>query len=151
MYRQKTLDPHSKCAVFDYLMRLSYKNKQNYKNFKYTTLNEYWFMNNIVIYTKKNFYLLKEINKIISTLKSNGLINHWVAEQTVLDMKVSRSSGPNSLNLTQLQGIFEVWIYGIIVSITCLLLENIFHKIKSLNIKLFRRKGRVVQKRLYIE
>lgn len=128
--RRTTFDPYSKSAVIDYLMRIRYTNKLNYKNFTYTVLKECWFINNMVMYTKKNFFLIDEFDVAIRRLKSSGLINYWVDKFTRLeDLKV-KETVEETLSLEQLQGVFEIFIYGLIISIACFLGEIIFNLLK---------------------
>lgn len=130
-YRKKTLEPFSKSAVFDYMMRTLYANHLNHKNFAYSILKEYWFINNIVMYMQKDFYLVDDFNEIISRLTSSGLISYWVSNEIRLKEKTTESSLPMGLNVSQMQGIFEVWLYGLMVSSICALLEIIFKKLSA--------------------
>lgn len=129
-YRQKTLDADSKVAVFDHMIRTLYMNQQNHKQFTYKILDDYWFINNIVIYFRKNFYLATEFDEIISRLTASGLVNHWFSQYIAKSMKGQSKSGPSSLKLLQLKGIFEVLVYGLVFSLACFTLEILLFKFR---------------------
>lgn len=125
-YRRKTLDPFSKTAVVDYLLRISYLNKHNHQNFTYKILKEYYFINNIVTYMRKGFYLLKDFDEIVGRMSANGLISYWVAQQTDLT-QTNLKPKTTSLNLFQLEGIFTIWLYGLMLSTVLFALEFTFY------------------------
>lgn len=125
-YRRKTLEPLSKNAVVDYLVRISYMNKQNQKNFTYKILKEYYFINNIVTYMRKNFYLLEEFDETIGHISASGLTSYWMAQQTIFT-PIETKPKISSLNLFQLEGIFTIWIYGLGVSMAMFFFEFVFH------------------------
>lgn len=104
-------------AVFDYLMRTLYTNQQNKNKFTYKILKEYWFINNMVFYMRKNFYLLQEFDRISGRLAASGLIDYWVSNYVDVHMKPAQKPAPKGLQLEQLQGIFEVWMGGMVVSL----------------------------------
>lgn len=129
--RQRTLQPSSKIAVFDYLMRTLYTNQQNQNKFTYTILNEHWFINNMVFYMRKNFYLLKEFDRISGELAASGLIDHWVSNHVHVSMKRTQKPEPSGLKFGQLQGIFEVWVVGMIMSLFWFVVELTIAKLKN--------------------
>jgi hypothetical protein len=130
-YRLKTLEANSNTAVFDYLMKILYINKVNDKKISYNILKEYWFINNIVFYTKKNFYMIKKFNVIISRLKSNGLINYWMSQETEIARKARGESGLEVLKIKHLEGVFEVFFIGLILAFLCFMIEKTIFLIKS--------------------
>lgn len=129
--RQKTLQPSSKMAVFDYLMRTLYTNQQNQNKFTYRILKEYWFINNMVFYMRKNFYLLHEFDKISGRLAASGLIDHWVSDHVDVHIKPIQKLHPKTLKLQQMQGIFEVWMGGLIIALFSFLAELAIAKTKN--------------------
>lgn len=111
------------------MMRVLYANQLNHKQFAYTILKEYWFINNIVMYMQKDFYLVDDFNEIISRLTSSGLINYWVSNEIRLKEKTAEVYLPMGLNIFQMQGIFEIWLYGLILSSICAILEIIIKRL----------------------
>lgn len=86
-----------------------------------------------VFYTKKDFYLLDELNKKINMLKTSGLINFWGSEnfkQTKLNSKGQKQ--PKVLTLNQLKGSFYILLIGFVSSFLCFSFEYM-NKIKNWN------------------
>lgn len=118
-------------AVFDYWMRTLYTNQQNQNKFTYRILKEHWFINNMVFYMRKNFYLLEEFDEISGRLAASGLIDHWVSNHVDVHVKPMQKQQPKGLKFGQLQGLFEVWMVGLIISMILFAVELIFAKIKK--------------------
>lgn len=78
---------------------------------------------------QKDFYLVDDFNEIISRLTSSGLISYWVSNEIRLKEKTTEVSLPMGLNIFQMQGIFEIWLYGLILSSICVLLEIIIKRL----------------------
>lgn len=131
-YVIKTLDPMFKSAVCSYFSIVAYINAVNRHNFTAKILDEALVTNRIVFYFSKNFYLVDDFNKRLSQFKANGLIDLWMSKY--ISAEKSRPQDiPSSMNLRHLQGIFEILIYGLTVSLFAFLLElfsKIFLKIK---------------------
>lgn len=122
-------------AVFDYLMRTLYTNQQNQNNFTYKILKEYWFINNMVFYMRKNFYLLNEFDRISGRLSASGLIDHWVSNHVHVNFKPIHKTEPSGIQFEQLQGIFEVWMGGLIMSLFSFVVELVIAKLKNCILK----------------
>ena len=109
-YRDKTLDPSFKGAVFNYLNQILYLNQVNYKNFTYRICKENFINNRMVFYFQKDFYLLNQFNEKIEALHENGLINKWRSK--FVDSRFANikqiSSGPMPLTVFHLLGSFEI-------------------------------------------
>jgi hypothetical protein len=128
-YRERTQQPNSKVALFDYLMRTAHLNRINKGKISYNILKEYWFINNMVFYTKKNFFMLEKFNEIISQIKSSGLMNHWVTTEIEGERKNSKA-GPKQLKLEHLEGVFEVWLIGLCVAVFGFVMEKVSFVVK---------------------
>lgn len=83
------------------------------------------------MYMQKDFYLVDDFNEIISRLTSSGLISYWVSNEIRLKEKTREGSLLMGLNFFQMQGIFEIWMYGLMLSSICILLEVIFQKLST--------------------
>lgn len=113
----KTLDPSKKSVVCHYYSVISYLNSLNSRNFTLRILNEVLVSNQIVFYFTKNFYLVDEFNEKISFFKASGLINFWMSRYAGPDTMKAEDI-PTKLTLLNLQGTFELFLYGIIISVT---------------------------------
>ncbi|CRL04595.1 CLUMA_CG017663, isoform A [Clunio marinus] len=129
-YLLKTLDPYFKGGVCCTLDEVAAKNKQNRNNYTLRVLPEdiYLFKNGI--YFRKNMPIVELFDKKISLFHSSGLINFWVSKY--LDLSYAKisvtSETPKKLSIEQLEGIFLLWLYGLLTATTFLVLENIYSK-----------------------
>jgi hypothetical protein len=84
----------------------------------------------LVIYCRKNFYLLDEINEKIEFLKASGLINFWHSQNIRKRfLTVNNLNLPKILNIKQLSGCFHIVLLGTFVSFVVFLLEYFSNKI----------------------
>lgn len=80
----------------------------------------------IVIYVKKEFYLLKALNDKIRYLKASGLVKFWHfqdVEQRFLDPK-NQDDHPKVLNFKMFIGCFQVLSLGCILSCFVFIFEK---------------------------
>lgn len=87
----------------------------------------------VVIYSRKNFYLLKEFNVILGRLIQAGLINFWRAR----DFDFSRlnrkeNQPPKVLTLPQVQGCFKILVVGYLIGGVVFIIEQLFMKKRNL-------------------
>lgn len=80
----------------------------------------------IVIFTKKEFYLLKAINGKLESLKASGLMTLWHAQDTEKQFEHSKEQKehPKLLTLEMLTGCFQVLIAGYLLSCIIFLIET---------------------------
>lgn len=84
----------------------------------------------MVIYTKKNFYLLDALNIKIKQLQSSGLIDFWRNEKfNIRLLNIKKTRHPKALTTNQLQGSFQVWAAGCVFSTILFIVEYLFAKI----------------------
>lgn len=113
-YRDKTLDPQFKGAVFNYLSQVLYLNQLNYKTFTYRICKEKFTTSQILFYFQKDFYLLDDFNHFMAALHQSGLINYWRSK--FIDVRFSNIKevpAPASLTFFRLLGSVQVWTVGI--------------------------------------
>ena len=86
----------------------------------------------MVIYTPKNFWLLKELNEKIGLMKAAGLIDFWYFQ--LIDKKLAKKTKikekPKILKLVQFQGCFGILMCGlglIFLVFTFEIVKNKFH------------------------
>lgn len=99
------------------LLRALYFNQLKPFNSRYHICNEVFMTIPIVIYTRKNFYLIDELNEKIENLKAAGLINLWnyqpIDERIRFEHDMTKAT---ALRLEQLVGIFEIFGAGLLIS-----------------------------------
>lgn len=83
----------------------------------------------IVIYTKKDFFLVNEIDNEIEIFKSAGLIEFWDFKSN--DHKVTGSM-LNPLTLDHLNGSFQILLIGSVVSLIVFVMELLIPFIKTI-------------------
>lgn len=85
----------------------------------------------IVMYFRKNFFLIPKINGVVRNLVSAGLIDHW--HYNYIERKISKpdqDAGPKVMTMIHLIGSFEVLAGGCAIGILCFLAELICHRFK---------------------
>jgi hypothetical protein len=85
----------------------------------------------IVIYTKRNFYLLQAINEKIENLKATGLIDYWYSLSFSKEFSNEKSNTPKVLTFGHLSGCFYIWICGCFVSFLTFVLELTIDRFKN--------------------
>lgn len=76
-------------------------------------------------YFTKNFYLVNEFNEVISNCQSAGLIDYVMSKYTKLTKKIEKQP-PSALSYNNLEGFFELFAYGLILSFLSFILEILF-------------------------
>lgn len=133
IYRAKTLDPTFKGVFLDYLTKILYENERNYKNFTFKICPEHIMPSFVVAYARKNLYLIPEINKQIEAFKSNGLIGFWIKQYTSYKHNYrSASSHPSQLKFVNLQGAFEILIYGLVIAFAIFIIELLVRIVRKI-------------------
>lgn len=80
----------------------------------------------IVIYTRKDFFMLHTLDQEINMLNTAGLINHWNSEDIHSDiLKEKEPNRPKLLTLTQLTGCFQLLFFGYVASFVAFVVERI--------------------------
>lgn len=115
-----------------------YSNMKHKNSFVHKVCKQNIYTVNIVIYFPKNFYLVEEINRKISSLLSAGIVSHLI--EKYVDMRFwegkTESKGRQKLSLKHLEGAFVLWIIFCSISFTFFLLElctNVVQGMKSQN------------------
>lgn len=131
MYRKRTLDSSFKGAVSSPLFEIVYMNKMNFKSFAFKTLKEPLNNNFAVFYFQRNFYLLNAFNEKIGILKAAGLVDYWISKDidpSFLHIKQEKL-GPQTLNIEQLLGCFELWFLGVFLGLIAFSFEITYKRI----------------------
>jgi hypothetical protein len=117
-------DPDFAATYEESLLRSLYWNQQNDFDHQKRICKEFFMIRPEVIYTKKNFYLLEEINGKLSFLVNSGLIEFW-SYRDINKMKLDarEAKAPKILTLSHFQGCFGILALGIVVSYVVFLCE----------------------------
>ncbi|CAO1381635.1 unnamed protein product [Diamesa serratosioi] len=131
-YREKALDPTFKGGVLNPAIEIAYWNKLN-RNISNIVCKEVVFTNEMVFYFQKGHYLVHEFNEKIAIFKEAGLTEWWLANhlQSKLFTRKNLPTGPKTLTIQELLGVFEACAY-------CLNLAGFVLILELLYIKLFR-------------
>ena len=113
------LDPSIKYALIATTPFVHYKNQLNDRNATLTTCKEQLLTVPIVLYYRKNHYLVKEVNQKMSMINSAGLSDYWTKIYLEKTLKSDHKSKRElqKLNLQQLYGSFQIWIGGCIIGL----------------------------------
>lgn len=96
-----------------------YANQQSYfANEKiYTICKEQFISFPVVVFAKKNFYLIEAINKKISIFQAAGLIKYW--HHQAIDKRFQKSRGlkvPTMITVSHVSGCFVLLFGGLLIS-----------------------------------
>lgn len=84
----------------------------------------------IVIYTRKDFYLLDELNQKIDILAAAGLIDYWRNQDFDFhNITTAKTNYPEPLTIAHLSGCFTLWVWGCSVSFIIFIVESICFKL----------------------
>lgn len=117
-------NPSFKGALTISMLDVLYINQIRSKSSQYKICKEVVSTNPVVIYTRKNFYLIDALNNKIEQLKSAGLVEFWQLkhiDQKLLNFK--ESSEPIVLVMVHLIGCFCLLVTGCAASFVVFLFE----------------------------
>lgn len=120
-----------KDAVVSSVLGVLYQNQEFKQKIRFKVCKEMLFMTPVVIYTRKNYYLLNAISSKLEILKSSGLINFWQSQDVdVMLLRTKEVIYPESLKLSDLMGVFSVLFLGLTISSLVLVYEILKHKLQ---------------------
>jgi hypothetical protein len=99
-----------------------YQNQIN--SYKQTICKEVFMVMPVVMYARKQFFLLPEINEQIKLLNANGLIRYW--HDSSVDRRklmTSETAHPKVLKFHSMIGCFQILIFGCLVSLVVFIIE----------------------------
>ena len=79
----------------------------------------------VVIYMKKNSYLVNEVNDKIGTLRAAGLIDYWYKLSFTDNFNKNQGKPRKVLSWNHLSGCFEIWGCGCLLSCLAFIVEFI--------------------------
>lgn len=117
-------EPTFKGAFGRSLFKTLYDHQISPNNTRNKILKETFLTVPIVIYTKKEFYLLDELNKKIELLKSSGLIDYWHNQEVNKGALTEHNlGGPRILRIGELLGCFQILLSGCLIGLVIFVLE----------------------------
>lgn len=89
--------------------------------------------NHLVIYFRKSFYLVDEINDKIRLFKSSGIINFFISKYADEKYKKIQTGddGPSKLTVNHFIGIIQLWLFGLVISFVSFVVEIFAIKIRK--------------------
>lgn len=106
------------------LMKVVYLNKMSSKENRNRICKDVFMTISIVIFTKKDFYLLDELNHQIGMFQASGLIDFWHNQDInrgIVDENDSKI--PTVLTLRQMMSSFQILLIGLFVSLVVHIIE----------------------------
>ena len=85
--------------------------------------------NQIVLFFRKNHYLVEAVDNVIGIFKSSGLNDYWIAKYSK-KIEVLIESGPKVMTAYDLSGTIKIFFVGSMISavaFVCEVLYNRFH------------------------
>lgn len=106
--------------------RTSFLNQNLSEEMRFDVCPEYFLTIPLVIYTKKNFYLLDALSEKIEILKASGLIDFWQAQDVNREiLNYKKPVFPKALELKIFLGCFEILLFGGFASLVLFILEHL--------------------------
>jgi hypothetical protein len=103
-------------------------NQRNEYNFTFNFCKERLSGISIVLYFRKNFFIIPSINTVIRNLVSAGIVEH--IHKRFLDENLLSAqrpvTRPKVLTLEHMKGCFQLWTCGCFVACVCLAIEKCF-------------------------
>lgn len=110
------------------LMKVIYLNQISSKEKRNHICKDVFMTISVVIFTKKDFYLLDEINNKIGMFQAAGLIDFWHNQNVNREIIDKDKRYPVVLTLNQLLSCFQLLFVGFLISFLVFILE-IFLKV----------------------
>jgi hypothetical protein len=127
---QKVSHPNSKKAFLRSSFQSHYLNQYRPIDQRFTICKEILLALPVVIYTKKDFFLIGELDRKLSDLMAAGLIDHW-SFKALRKQKNERKNGPKMLTMKKLAGCFHILFCGLAISFVAFVFEyGIGNKLK---------------------
>lgn len=126
-------NPHFKGAYGISKFKVLYLNQKRDEESNYKICRENFLTIPVVIYTRRDFYLLGALNSKIDRLKSAGIIEFWQEQE--VDIKLlnqKESTQPRTLTISQFHGSFQVLLMGLMTSFVMFLIEMLSQNFKLL-------------------
>lgn len=117
-------DPSFNVAIVKSLTSIKYHNQNVTADERFKFCKETLITIPIVIYTRKNFFLIDALNEHFENFKAAGLLSKWFKEdidQDLLDEKIA--DVPKVFAIRDLLGCFQVWCFGLLISIAVFVVE----------------------------
>lgn len=117
-------NPTINAAVVKSLTSIKYYNQVVAYNKRVNFCKETLLTIPVVIYTKKNFFLIGAMNEQFENFKAAGLLTKWYKEDIHQDSTDEVTTGvPKVFSLHDLLGCFQVLGFGILISIVMFVIE----------------------------
>lgn len=118
-------DPSFKGALGRTYTKLVYQNLQMPLEKRFHFCKEVLLNIPIVMYTRKNFFLVDELNEALEAFRTAGLIGKWYNDDLKLDSRNEKELiGPKTITLHDVFGSFQILSFGLIASFIVFIAEN---------------------------
>lgn len=104
-----------------------FSSDQQHKKFELKFSNQRMRVDSLVIYFRKDFYLVKQINEKIDDLITSGIVFYWIRsyiERCFMKTRIERRE-PKQLNFHHFKGPFTIAVIGWFAAILSFLIELI--------------------------
>lgn len=120
-------DPTFKGAFGRSLLKTLYDHQLSPNNTRNKICKEVFLNVPVVIYTRKDFYLLDRINEKIEFLKAGGLIEHWHQLEVAKGALMAKNLKiPQTFRIDELLSCFKILLLGCFVGLVFFIFEIIF-------------------------
>lgn len=124
-----TTDPDVKGVLGRSVLKMLHWNKIHSKGTRISFCKEIYLTASVVVFSRKNFYLLDAMNEKIEQLVQFGFITFWYRENFNTDFsKAKLSKSPKVLTLRHLMGCFYILLVGCSASFLIFVIEMWKHE-----------------------
>lgn len=117
-------DPTFKAAYGVSLLELLYINQLRPKDSRYMICKQVLLTVPVVIYTRKDLYLIDALDEKIARMKAAGLIEFWQFQDVDKDfINYKEKTHPIVLTVSRLIGCFQILLIGCTISCVVFLIE----------------------------
>jgi hypothetical protein len=119
---QQISNPNSKKVFSRSSFQSHYLNQYRPIDQRFTICKEILLTLPVVIYTKKDFFLIDELDRKLSDLMAAGLVDHW-RHKVLKKHKNEREKRPKVLTMKKLAGCFHILLCGLAISFVAFIFE----------------------------
>lgn len=124
-------DPTFKGVVGRSLSRIHYLNKIESNHEPFNVAKEVFVTFSVVVFTRKNFFLIRALNEKIETMKAAGLVEFWYYQHVdKRPLQAKDTKQPRALTTQNMIGCFHILIFGWILSLTAFVVERLINYLR---------------------
>jgi len=125
-------------ALLASMLEVAHANQKKRDEFSHLICQQFVMTTNVVIFFRKEFYLIEAINDKINSFLASGIMEHWIEKSVDMHFATRKviKRGPKKLNIEHLSGIFKLLCIGCAVSSMFFVFELLYFKLRTKQTKI---------------